>query len=333
MLDHLPTPTSPSLPGGMDPTGRSANGGTGMKMMVSPIKVNVKSNTQGAPSGRTVASNSSHGTNATASPVQESVVRVSVGPRDTPNGSDMEGEDVALYQHQTPHSSAASPAVPLASDTTGQPKESGLESQPQSQPKPRPSKCSSWCCSGHKDSEELQPWPPYHASTGEKPRKKKKGKRPPRRKHELTTSIIKRLFFMQTETQVTCLSCGNKVYRPGPRDGELLPPLPLVAQKGKKSRFRKSSSDVLLVDCLDAYFAAGKATRSDPFSFQSCVGVSSRHHHFCRHCSRCKATQATVKPSLSVLPPVRFTPPHWRIYSTHHAALPSSGFSNPVEAV
>jgi len=47
-----------------------------------------------------------------------------------------------------------------------------------------------------------------------------------------TTSIIKQLFFVQTQVEFVCQRNSRHVQRRhGPRGGEMLPPLPLAAQK------------------------------------------------------------------------------------------------------
>lgn len=102
------------------------------------------------------------------------------------------------------------------------------------------------------------PVSPASSSTsgGGKRRKKREVPQTP----TITSSIISSLFFVQTELAITCLKCGHTKHRPGPRGGELLPPLPLVSSKAKRL-FRKQSGVIHLKDCLDAYFSPERASR------------------------------------------------------------------------
>ena len=106
-----------------------------------------------------------------------------------------------------------------------------------------------------------------------------------------TTSIVKQLFFVHMQTELTCVRHRSHVtMRAGPRGGEMLPPLPLVPGKrevrsGGLALFRRRAfRDPCLNDALDDFFAVETIERR------------------CDKCAR--TTQMLSRPWLTALPPV-----------------------------
>ena len=105
-----------------------------------------------------------------------------------------------------------------------------------------------------------------------------------------TTSIVKQLFFVQMQTEFTCVRSKHVSVLPGPRGGEMPPPLPLIAGKrevrtGGLLFRRKAFRDPVLTDCLDDYFCASESVM--------------------RKCEKCgKVTNVMQRPWLKALPPV-----------------------------
>jgi ubiquitin C-terminal hydrolase len=102
-----------------------------------------------------------------------------------------------------------------------------------------------------------------------------------------TTSIIKRLFFVQTHVEFVCQRNSRHVhYRHGPRGGELLPPLSLAPQKEIFEGWmrKKVVKQPSLIDCISNYFTDETVER---------------------HCDQCARTVSmTSRPWLKALPPV-----------------------------
>ena len=79
----------------------------------------------------------------------------------------------------------------------------------------------------------------------------------PQRQYTETTSIVKRLFFMQTQVEFVCQRHPRHVQRRhGPRGGEMLPPLPLALPREVHEGWlrRRVFVDPVLTDCLNNVF-------------------------------------------------------------------------------
>ena len=102
-----------------------------------------------------------------------------------------------------------------------------------------------------------------------------------------TTSIIKRLFFVQTHVEYICQRNSKHVhYRHGPRGGELLPPLSLAQQKESFEGWlrKKIIKQPSLTDCISNYFTEETVER---------------------RCDQCaKTVKMSSRPWLKALPPV-----------------------------
>lgn len=113
---------------------------------------------------------------------------------------------------------------------------------------------------------------------------------PPQASYSEPPSIIRRLFFAHTTTEVTCPKRHTKL-RHGPASGELLPPLPVRAGKrevrsGGIFRRKVTARDAELSDCLGDYFSPESETS------------------LCEACGHGRPVTLTARPWLISLPPI-----------------------------
>lgn len=97
-------------------------------------------------------------------------------------------------------------------------------------------------------------------------------------RHEQATSIVRRLFFLDSQKVLTCQRCKHVRTVDGPVGGELLPPLPLAVVKRKVGFWRRSITvDAHLKDCLDHHFRMERIGKSSEWRCEGCNKVSVAH--------------------------------------------------------